>query len=69
MEQERIRGVYPSESYLKRSLLWLRAYNLGGKRILDTQMAATYAEVGVSILWTADQKGFAQFGVFQIPEY
>jgi len=67
--QNRIRVVYPADLSVKRCLMWLTAYRLGRKRLLDTQMAAVYAEEGVTALWTANPDDFALFGVFKLPGY
>ncbi|MBN2050863.1 MAG: hypothetical protein JW760_10495 [Spirochaetales bacterium] len=67
--QERIRVLYPADTSLKRCLLWLTAFSLGKKRLVDTQMAAVYAEEGVTTLWTANPEDFALFGVFKLPGY
>lgn len=69
IDQERIRVLYPSETSLKRCYMWLSAFRLGRKRLLDTQMAAAYAEEGVSRLWTANPDDFSLFGVFEMPGY
>ncbi len=67
--QDRIRVLYPSDLSVKRCLMWLNAYRLGRRRLLDTQMAAVYAEEGVTALWTADPDDFKLFGVFDLPGY
>ncbi len=67
--EERIRVLYPTEASLKRCLLWLTAFRLGRKRLLDTQMAAVYAEEGITRLWTADPNDFTVFGIFDLPGY
>lgn len=69
ISQERLRILYPSEMSMKRCLLWLTAYRLGRKRLVDTQMAATYAEEGVTRIWSANPGDFALFGVFDLPDY
>ena len=69
VDQERIRVLYPGDASLKRCFMWLSAFQLGRKRLLDTQMAAAYAEEGVSQLWTANPDDFALFGVFDLPVY
>jgi predicted nucleic acid-binding protein len=67
--QERLRILYPSEKSMKRCLMWLTAYRLGRMRLIDTQMAATYAEEGITRIWSANPGDFALFGVFELPEY
>jgi len=69
IEQKRVRVLYPGDASLKRSLMWMTAYELGRKRLIDTQMAATYAEEGVTEIWSANPEDFALFGVFKLPGY
>lgn len=69
VEQERVRVIYPTDTSLKRCLMWLSAFRLGRKRLIDTQMAAAYAEEGVTRIWSADSGGFAVFGCFNLPGY
>jgi hypothetical protein len=42
---------------------------LGRKRLLDTQLAATYAAAGVTELLTANSADFAVFGVFSFTDF
>lgn len=67
--QERIRIVYPDADSFKRSLMWMSAWKLGRNRIVDTQMAAAYAQAGVSRLLTANPGDFAVFKAFELPRY
>jgi predicted nucleic acid-binding protein len=69
IEQERVRVLYPGDEALKRGLMWMTAYGLGRKRLIDTQMAATYAEEGVTIIWSANPGDFPLFEVFELPGY
>jgi len=68
-EQERIRIIYPTEAAFKRAQLWLSAWDLGRNRLIDTHMAAAYAEAGVSRLLTANPTDFCVFDVFDLPGY
>ena len=45
---------------------WIRKFNLGRKRILDTYLAAALHSVGVKRLLTSIHADFAVFGVFEI---
>jgi predicted nucleic acid-binding protein len=45
---------------------WMRAYQLGRKRILDTMLAATLASHGVRHVISSDAAGFSCFGVFEV---
>ena len=69
VEQERVRVLYPGDASLKRSLMWMTAFRLGRKRLIDTQMTAAYAEEGVTEIWSANPGNFALFGVFELPGY
>ncbi len=69
IDQERIKIIYPTESSLKRALLWCNMYKLGRKRIQDTNMAAAFAETGVSELWTANPADFEILESFDLVDY
>ena len=69
IDQERIQIIYPTESSLKRALLWCNMYKLGRKRIQDTHMAAAFAEAGVSELWTANPADFEILETFDLVDY
>lgn len=69
IDQERIKIIYPTESSLKRALLWCNMYKLGRKRIQNTHMAAAFAEAGVSELWTANPADFEIFETFDLVDY
>ena len=47
-------------------LRWMRQFNLGRKRILDTHLAAVLHTSGVRRLLTSNPKDFAVFGVIEI---
>lgn len=67
--QDRVKLVFPDGDSFKRSLMWMSAWGLGRKRIVDAQMAAAYAQAGVSRLLTANPRDFAVFACFDLPEY
>jgi predicted nucleic acid-binding protein len=48
------------------TLQWMRKFNLGRKRILDTYLAALLHAAGVKRLLTSNPGDFALFGVFEI---
>ncbi|HEY2329945.1 MAG TPA: PIN domain-containing protein [Verrucomicrobiae bacterium] len=56
----------PSPETLRQTLRWMREFNLGRKRILDTQLAAIFHTGGVRRLLTANPADFVVFGVFEI---
>lgn len=57
--------VYPSDSANRLFLQWLRQHSLGRKRLLDTLLAATYWEAGISSILTTNSADFAVVGHFQ----
>ena len=67
-EAREVRPVFPSVESTHLCLKWLRAHRLGRKRLLDTQLAATYAAAGVTELLTANSADFAVFGVFSFTD-
>lgn len=64
-EANEVKPVYPSLDSTRLGLLWLRQHRLGRKRLLDTQLAATYYAAGVTRLLTLNMRDFEIFGVFQ----
>ena len=56
----------PSPESLRQTLRWLRQFNLGRKRILDTHLAAVLHTAGVGRLLTSNPGDFTVFGVFEI---
>jgi predicted nucleic acid-binding protein len=64
-EASEVKPVYPSLDSTRLGLLWLRQHRLGRKRLLDTQLAATYYAVGVTRLLTSNIRDFEIFGVFR----
>ena len=56
--------VYAGELATRQFLIWLRQHFLGRKRLLDTLLAATYWQAGVSSLLTTNPSDFAVFGCF-----
>ena len=69
IDQERIKIIYPGETSLKRSILWMNMYQLGRKRIQDTHMAAAFFEAGVSEIFTANPADFQVFDAFELTGY
>jgi predicted nucleic acid-binding protein len=56
----------PTPASVPLTLAWLRQFNLGRKRILDTHLAAALHTAGVRRLLTSNPKDFAVFGVLEI---
>jgi predicted nucleic acid-binding protein len=55
----------PSASSFQQTLVWMRQFKLGRKRILDTHLAAILHSAGVRRLITSNPKDFSVFGVFE----
>jgi hypothetical protein len=55
----------PSQSSMDQTLRWMRQFNLGRKRILDTHLAAILYTGGVRRLLTSNPADFAIFGVLE----
>ncbi len=69
IDQDRIKVVYPTETAFKRAQLWMAMYRLGRKRIYDTQLAAAFAEAGVTEIYTANPSDFEIFDAFDLIDY
>ena len=60
--------VHPGHSTLELFHRWMLEYKLGRKRVLDTLLAATYCEAGISVIASMDDRGFALFpGIHVLP--
>ena len=57
-------AVFPREAAVRQFLGWLRQYQLGRKRLLDTLLAATYRLAGIESILTTNPSDFAVFGDF-----
>jgi len=58
--------VMPSQQSTSLFLRWVTEHRLGRKRLLDTQLAATYHCAGVRSLVTTNARDFQVFGCFVI---
>src|SRR6516165_2807505 len=59
-----VQHVFPDDRATSQFLAWLQQHALGRKRLLDTLLAATYREAGITSLLTTDGGDFAVFGAF-----
>ena len=57
--------VFPNDLATRQFLAWMGQHFLGRKRLLDTLLAATYWQAGVSSILTTNPNDFAIFGCFQ----
>ncbi len=56
----------PNQASLDQLLRWMRQFNLGRKRILDTQLAAILHTNAIHRLLTSNPADFRVFGVLEI---
>lgn len=59
-----VNRVFPTDIATKQFLDWLNQFALGRKRLLDTQLGATYYQTGITSILTTNPTDFAVFGVF-----
>lgn len=57
--------LQPTEESINLAWDWMRNYQLGRKRILDTQLAATFHINGIHRILTANPSDFAIFKIFE----
>ena len=57
--------IEPTPASMTQALQWMRQFNLGRKRILDTQLAAILHIHGVRRMLTSNQADFTVFGAFE----
>lgn len=58
--------VFPTASAVTQFFDWMRQHQLGRKRLLDTQLAATFYAAGITSILTLNRSDFALFGCFTI---
>jgi predicted nucleic acid-binding protein len=68
-EATEVKPVFPSQESVRLSMRWMREHRLGRKRILDTELAATYHTNGIVSLLTLNKSDFDVFGTFDFPRY
>jgi hypothetical protein len=61
-----VRLLEPNRTSVEQTLCWMRQFNLGRKRILDTQLAATLHSHGVGRMLTSNPADFKLFSVLEI---
>jgi predicted nucleic acid-binding protein len=60
--------IEPNRAATEQTLRWMRQFNLGRKRILDTHLAAVLHTAGVKRLMTSNPADFTVFGTLQTIE-
>lgn len=63
-EVEEVTHCHPGDGAWELAWRWMDELKLGRKRILDTYLAATYGEAGITRLATANTEDFRIFGRF-----
>ena len=66
MNAAEVTHVFPTAQSLRLMLDWLKEHNLGRKRILDTQLAATLFSHGVTSIVTSNARDYGVFGCFEV---
>lgn len=60
-----VRRIFPNAYAMTLLLDWMKKYNLGRKRILDTQLAATFYANEIERVMTTNADDFKVFGCFE----
>jgi predicted nucleic acid-binding protein len=60
--------VFPTVASFALAWEWMTKYQLGRKRVLDTQLAATLHSHGISKILTLNPRDYSVFGVFEMME-
>lgn len=63
-----IERIFPHERAVGQFLAWMGEYGLGRKRLLDTLLAATWYESGITRIVTSNTRDYQVFGVFEVIE-
>ena len=59
-----VERIFPDDRVVRRFLAWMGEHGLGRKRLLDTLLAATYYESGITRIVTSNARDYRVFGVF-----
>lgn len=57
--------IFPDDRAVSQFFAWLRQHSLGRKRLLDTSLAATYLQAGVTSILTTNPADFSVLSSFQ----
>ncbi|MDZ4686920.1 MAG: PIN domain-containing protein [Planctomycetaceae bacterium] len=60
-----VERIFPTQASVTLALQWMRQFQLGRKRVLDTQLAATLHLQGIRRILTANPSDYKVFGVFE----
>lgn len=58
--------VYPNAASTRLFFSWMKQHRLGRKRILDTQLAATYFQAGVRSILSTNARDYRIFECFEV---
>ena len=58
--------IFPTLESVRLGFHWMRQYDLGRKRILDTQLAATFYTHGITRILTSNARDYRVFGCFEL---
>ena len=61
-----VRHALPTPASIAQFYEWMRQFNLGRKRILDTMLAATYFTHHVQTILSSNARDYAVFGCFTV---
>jgi predicted nucleic acid-binding protein len=63
---ESTQQVFPTAASVQLGWDWMRKHNLGRKRVLDTQLAATFHTHGIVRILTSNARDYRIFGCFDL---
>ena len=63
-----VERIFPQEQTVARFLAWMEQHRLGRRRLLDTLLAATWYESGITRIVTSNVRDYRVFGVFDVIE-
>ena len=63
---ESVRQVFPTLESVQLGWLWMRQFQLGRKRILDAQLAATFHVHGITRILTSNARDYRIFECFEV---
>lgn len=60
--------VFPDSASTSQFMAWIQQHRLGRKRLLDTQLAATYHAAGIVSMLSTNARDFHVYGCFDVKE-
>lgn len=65
-EASEVRQIFPCGESTRLFFAWMETHRLGRKRLLDTQLAATYHAAGIRTIYSTNARDYRVFACFDV---